>query len=204
VPIRLVAFDLDGTLTRGTTICESIAGLFGRFHRMCEIERMTVRAELHAARYEMLAWYGPLPLDAPWDALPGVALAPGAEEAFAALAARKVRTAIVSINWTFAVEAFARRLGADAWVGTDTPGDGRIDHFWPEDKPAWLERHAASHGIALADVAAIGDSRGDLPMLAAVGHPVFVGAKRPRAIAHAEHAPRGDLGEIVERLLARE
>jgi phosphoserine phosphatase len=143
----------------------------------------------------------PRPIEAPWDDLPGVVLAPGALDAFTALTARGVRTAIVSITWSFAVEAFARRLGANAWVGTGVTDTGCIDHFWPEDKPVWLRGHAAALGIALTDVAAVGDSTSDVPMLAAVGYPVFVGRDRPPAIAHAEHAPDGNLREVVERLL---
>jgi phosphoserine phosphatase len=201
MPVRLVAFDLDGTITRGATICEGLAARLGRFARMQDIERMTARSDIHAARYEMLEWYRPRPITVPCDDLPGVALAPGAIEAFAALAARGVYTAIVSITWTFAVEAFAHRLGADAWIGTGVTEAGGIDHFWPEDKPEWLRKHASGLGITLAEVAAVGDSNGDVPMLAAVGHPVFVGADRPATIAHAEHVPSGDLREVVERLL---
>ena len=203
MPVRFVAFDLDGTITRGATICEGLAARLARLDRMRAIEKLTTRAEIHAARYEMLEWYGPLPAALDWEALPGVALAPGATEAFAALRARDVPTAIVSITWTFAVEAFASRLGADAWVGTKATRERRIEHFWPEDKPGWLKGQAATRGVRLEDVAAIGDSRGDVPMLAAVGHPIFVGAERPEAIAHVEHAPNGDLREVVERLLAR-
>ena len=199
--VRLVAFDLDGTITRGATICEGLAARLGQLERMREIERMTARADIHAARDEMFRWYGPRPIEAPWDDLPGVVLAPGALDAFTALTARGVSTAIVSITWSFAVEAFARRLGANAWVGTGVSATGCIDHFWPEDKPVWLRWHAAALGIALTDVAAVGDSTSDVPMLAAVGYPVFVGRDRPPAIAHAEHSPDGNLREIVERLL---
>ena len=33
-PIRLAAFDLDGTLLRGETVCEAIARPLGRLERM--------------------------------------------------------------------------------------------------------------------------------------------------------------------------
>jgi len=33
-PVRLAAFDLDGTLLRGPTICEVLAAKFGRRDRM--------------------------------------------------------------------------------------------------------------------------------------------------------------------------
>jgi HAD superfamily phosphoserine phosphatase-like hydrolase len=197
--VRLVAFDLDGTLIRGPTICESLAQPLGRLSRMREIEQLRDLTQIRAARQEMLSWYGE-PLDALCEKL-SVDIAPGADEAFELLAQRGIPTAIVSITWSFAVEWFARRFGAGAWIGTGAQA-GQIQHFWPCDKPVWLARHASELGIELSDVAAVGDSHGDVPMLAAVGHPFFVGADLPGEIAHAVHAPNADLREIARRILA--
>ena len=198
--VRLVAFDLDGTLIRGPTICESLAEPLGRLSRMREIEQLRDLAQIRLARQEMLSWYGE-PLDALCEKLTGVAIAPGAEQAFELLRQRGIQTAIVSITWSFAVEWFARRFGADAWIGTGAQA-GEIQHFWPSDKPVWLARHANALGIELSEVAAVGDSHGDVPMLATVGHPFFVGADLPPQIPHAVHAPHADLREIAQRILA--
>jgi phosphoserine phosphatase len=198
--VRLVAFDLDGTLVRGPTICESLAEPLGKLSRMREFEQLRDLAQLRTARQEMLGWYGDAP-QALYDKL-SLELAPGAAAAFELLAQRGVQTAIVSITWSFAVERLARRLGADAWVGTDAHR-GEIQHFWPHDKPVWLARHASTLGIEMSQVAAVGDSHGDVPMLAAVGHPFFVGADLPREIAHAVHAPNADMREIARLILAR-
>ena len=199
--VRLAAFDLDGTLIRGPTICESLAEYLGKLPRMHEMEQMRDVAEIRAARQEMLAWYGEPP-EALCANLSHVSIAPGAAEAFESLALQGIHTAIVSITWSFAVAWFARRFGAGAWVGTDARC-GEIQHFWPSDKPLWLARHASSLGIDLSEVAAVGDSLGDVPMLAAVGHPFFVGAELPREIAHAVHAPNADLRDIARLMLAR-
>jgi HAD superfamily phosphoserine phosphatase-like hydrolase len=199
--VRLVAFDLDGTLIRGPTICESLAEPLGKLPRMREIERLRDLTQIRAARQEMLGWYGE-PLNALCEKLTDVAVAPGADEAFELLAQRGIQTAIVSITWSFAVEWFAQRFGADAWVGTGALS-GEIQHFWPSDKPIWLTGHANELGIELSEVAAVGDSHGDVPMLEAVGHPFFVGADLPAEIAHAVHAPNADLCEIARRILAR-
>ncbi len=198
--VRLVAFDLDGTLIRGPTICESLAEPLGKLSRMREIEQLRDLAQIRAARQEMLGWYG-APPEALFDKL-SLKIAPGAAEAFELLAQCGVPTAIVSITWSFAVERLARRLGASAWVGTDAQF-GAIQHFWPNDKPVWLARHASTLGIEMGQVAAVGDSHGDVPMLAAVGHPFFVGADLPSEIAHAHHAPNADLREIARLVLAR-
>jgi HAD superfamily phosphoserine phosphatase-like hydrolase len=198
--VRLVAFDLDGTLIRGPTICEHLAKPLGKLSRMREFEQLRDLTQIRAARQEMLGWYGE-PLNALCERLTDIAIAPGADEAFGLLAQRGIHTAIVSITWSFAVEWFARRFGADAWIGTGAQS-GEIQHFWPSDKPVWLTRHAGALGIELSDVAAVGDSHGDVPMLAAVGHPFFVGADLPAEIAHAVHAPNADLRVIARRIVA--
>jgi HAD superfamily phosphoserine phosphatase-like hydrolase len=201
-PVRLVAFDLDGTLIRGPTICETLAASLGKLERMQEIEQLRDVAEIRAARAEMLGWYGDGPLDALCARLADVEIAPGAEQAFTRLAEQGVVTAIVSITWAFAVAWFARRFGAQAWIGTDAHA-GEVRHFWPDDKPVWLAECAARRGISMGDVAAVGDSPGDVPMLAAVGHPIFVGAALPAEIAHSVHAPNADMRDIADLILAR-
>lgn len=199
--VKLVAFDLDGTLTRGPTICEALAHRLGRSQRMREIEQMRENAEIQAARYEMLRWYSGRSLASLCDDLPGVGLAPGAIEAFERLASNGIKTAIVSITWTFAVQWFAKRLGADAWTGTHVTEAGEIEHFWPEDKPIWLAAHAKTLGVDPSDIAAVGDSHGDAPMLKSVSYAVFVGADLPGDLGHAHHMPDANVLDVVGRLL---
>jgi phosphoserine phosphatase len=201
-PVRLAAFDLDGTLVRGPTICEQFAEHLGKLPRMREIEQLRDPVQISAARQEMLAWYGES-RNALCGRLCHTEIAPGAHEAFEMLAKHGVQTAIVSITWNFAVAWFARKFGAGAWIGTDVSAAGEIHHFWPDDKPVWLSAHAKSLGIELDEVAAVGDSQGDVPMLAAVGRPFFVGAELPGEIKHAVHLPRADLREIAALILAR-
>jgi HAD superfamily phosphoserine phosphatase-like hydrolase len=201
-PVRLVAFDLDGTLLRGPTICEVLAAKLGMQDRMHEIEQMRDIADIRAARQEMLTWYGGVPLDQLRSELTRVEIAPGATQAFRLLETRGVHTVIISVTWAFAVEWFARRFGAEAWVGTTVTNAGSIGHFWPDDKPIWLADYSNKRGVELTEVAAIGDSYGDVPMLARVGHPVYVGAHLPAEIAHSLHRPNADMREIAEALLA--
>ena len=57
-PVRLVAFDVDGTLLRGATVCELLAEPLGFAERMRELERNLSREEdVRAASEEMAGWY---------------------------------------------------------------------------------------------------------------------------------------------------
>jgi HAD superfamily phosphoserine phosphatase-like hydrolase len=163
--IGLVAFDLDGTLVRTDTCCETIARPLGRLARMREFERLSTADDIAVARAEMATWYSavsPGDLCAPLGTLP---LAPGTREGFRLLRRHGVQTAIVSITWEFAVAWFAQQLRADYYVGTGLAPDGQISHFWPADKARWLAALAHRFGLDLDEVAAVGDSAGDLPML---------------------------------------
>ena len=199
--IRLVAFDLDGTLIRADTCCEAIARPLGRLARMREFERYTTRAEIAAARAEMATWYGDTPHADLCAPLAAVALAPGAREGFRLLRERGIATAIVSSTWEFAVAWFARELGADHYVGTGLAADGRIAHFWPEDKARWLTALTGRLGVDLADVAAVGDSSGDVPLLRIVGTPFFVGHTLPAGLAAVAQRPDGDIGRIARGII---
>jgi phosphoserine phosphatase len=197
-PTRLVAFDLDGTLLRGETACEAIARAIGRLDEMRAFEALTDRGDIAAARREMARWYGEAGQAAIGVAIDGLALAPGAEVAFAWLRRCGVRTAIVSITWDFAVAAVARRLGADDWVGTTLSPTGEVGDFWAEDKARWLAALAEGYGLGPDRVAAVGDSAGDLPMLRWAGRAVFVGGRLPPEVqGGAIHLPGADLMAAV-------
>jgi HAD superfamily hydrolase (TIGR01490 family) len=88
--------------------------------------------------------------------------------------------AIVSSTYRFMVVPYAQKLGiADVhgvdlevvdgrWTGNIT---GTIFH---QEHKAGVVRAAEARGISLQDSYAFGDSMNDVPMLAAVGHPVAV------------------------------
>ena len=196
----LVVFDLDGTLLRGPTVCEVLAQSLGRLERMRHLERFADKQELRAAREEMAGWYLSVGLAALPDSLHGARLAPGAEKGLALLMSHGVEVAIASITWSFAVEYFARRLGVKHWHGTELKETGEIRHIWPEDKARWVRELAERLRLPFARTAAVGDSAGDLEMLAAVGLPVFVGRELPSAQQGWLHFPQADI-EVVARHL---
>ncbi len=200
-PIKFVAFDLDGTLLRGNTVCEVIARELGKLNRMREFERFTTREKVTVGRREMAEWYDAAGTPTLLSFLPNAIIAPGAVEAFEYLRQAGRETAIVSITWGFAVEWFAERFGADYWVGTGYSPHGEVTHFWPEDKPKFVKKITDESGIGMKEVAAIGDSSGDVPMLRAVGRSAFVGADLPDGFTPDIHVPGGDILRVIQELV---
>ncbi len=200
--IRLAAFDVDGTLIRPDTCCEAIARPLGRLARMREFERASTVAQITAARAEMAGWYAGRSHAVLCKPLADATLAPGLYAGFARLRQHGVATALVSITWDFAVAWFARLLSADYYVGTNLAADGTIAHFWPEDKARWIRALATALDIGLDQVAAVGDSAGDVPMLQTVGLPFFVGQSLPPELAVVTHVPNGDIDQIAHSIIA--
>ena len=204
MPLRLAAFDLDGTLLRGQTCCEAIADGIGRIERMREFEQLqsTQIAEVTAAREEMAEWYSRFTFSSLCKHLTTIDVAPGADEGFALLRQHGFKIAIVSVTWEFAVEWFADRLGADYSVGTGLSSDGLITHFWPQDKARWLTELAGWLGVDMEDVAAVGDSTGDIPMLHSVGHRYWAGQTTPPQLDRKViYEPTGDIRLVAQSIV---
>lgn len=195
-------FDLDGTLLRGPTVCEVLAAKLGHVARAKEMERITDLDELRRAREEMAGWYGAVERAALEDMLDGVTLAPGAVDGCRALLDAGVIVAIASITWEFAVARFARLLGATEWLGTRLGDDGSIAHSWAETKADWVNHLRAEHRLLRDEVAAIGDSAGDIPLLDTGGRAVFVGPALVDGLpAGTVHMPGADITDVAALLL---
>lgn len=193
----LVAFDVDGTLLRGETVCECIARNIGRTEEMRRFELLRSQAEIAEARRAMLEWYAPHGKAALLTHMGGVQLAPGARAGLGQLKKLGIRTALVSITWRFAVEWLAAELGADYAIGTDWSDAGEVVDFWPEDKATWLRALLADLQVSPETLVAVGDSSGDIPMLRLAKRGYFVGATLPEELPHVVHMPRADIRCIV-------
>lgn len=196
---RVIAFDLDGTITRGPTVCEAITTHIGRRAEMDGFERERTRDGIARGRERMAEWYSAYSVEDLLEPVRAIPLAPGAHEALALCRAAGVWTALVTITWTFAATHFVEALGFDACVGT-VLHKGHIRHFWPEDKAEWLAGFAGERGIAREQTAAVGDSWGDGPMLAWAGRGIYVGRDTPPADGLL-HMPDAPLDAAVRALL---
>jgi HAD superfamily phosphoserine phosphatase-like hydrolase len=191
--IRLVAFDLDGTLLREETVCEIFGKKLGYHERIQYLENLHTREEIKEAREEMALWYQSTSQANLCAYLQETPLAPGTREGFQLLKEHDIRIALVSVTWEFAVTWFAQTLGADYAVGTQLLPDGQIRHLWAEDKAIWITNQAQQLGLDLRQIAAVGDSPGDIPMLQTVGCPIYVGLTLPDTLAAVHHIPHGNI-----------
>lgn len=202
--MKIAAFDLDGTLLRSHTACEAIAEGIGRLGRMREFEQLRSNQieEVTAAREEMAQWYSEFTFRDLCKHLNAIHVAPGTEEAFALLHHHGFKIAIVSLTWEFAAGWFANKLGADYFVGQGLSMNGSITHFWPQDKELWLTRLASDLSVDMNDVAAVGDSGGDIPMLLSVGHRFWVGPNIPPELeGKVVHVPSGNIGLVAQGMI---
>lgn len=205
-PLGLAVFDLDGTLLRGPTVCEVLAQALGRRDQMRQLEASISAgsdAAIAAARDEMFRWYRGLSLAELTGRLETGMLAPRASEGISLLKRYGVAVAIASITWEFAVARFARHLQVEHYVGTVLKPDGAISHFWPRDKATWIEGLRAMLRIPSDRVAAVGDSSGDIDMLRAARHSVFVGAILPDELHEVSHLPGADIVTVAEWIVGR-
>ena len=197
----VVAFDLDGTLLRGPTVCELLAAPLGRLAEMRRFEALSSEADIAVARSEMARWYEGRSRAELCAALEAATWAPGARDGVALLQANGVEVVIASITWSFAVEWVAGQLGVTRVLGTGLEGGGRVAHVWPRDKARWLEQQLAELRVPSARAAAVGDSGSDAELLSAASLRFFVGTGAPPPLPGLEHRPAGDIESIAREVL---
>jgi HAD superfamily phosphoserine phosphatase-like hydrolase len=198
--IRLVAFDLDGTLLRRQTVCEILADSLGTSERMREFEQLSRPEDIRQAREEMVQWYRSQPLSRFCSCLHKAHLAPGVREGIALLKQHGIHLVLLSLTWEFAGAWFAQQWGIEYFVGTRLSEAGKITHVWPEDKARWLLQFTNHLQLDPKQVAAVGDSSGDLPMLHFAGYPIFVGKTLPEGLPPEAHDPEGNIYTIAQRI----
>ncbi|OEH92792.1 HAD family hydrolase [Bacillus solimangrovi] len=200
--VKLVAFDLDGTLIRKESVCEIIAKQMGHLDLMKEFEKYRKDEEIKSARQELIKIYQAETRENILGMLKYAQLAPDLYEGIELLHKNSISTALISITFEFAVEWFAEQLGIEYFVGTSYDSKGDINHFWPKDKEIWLRKLTSQLNISLDEVAAVGDSFGDVHMLNAVRHPYYVGDIIPISLDNSYHYNDGSILEIAEHIVS--
>ena len=207
--IRLVAFDLDGTLIPGTTVSLSLARHLGYESELRELERRFQDGEIGNAAiadFEAGRLRG-LPIVEVEEIVQGIAPIDGLQETVTALKARGIATLIATITWSFAPRVYCRRFGLDGHCGTEMgEAEGRLtggvirycDEF---DKRDYVMAAAVRLGLEPEHCAAVGDSRSDLPLFGWAGTSLALNAT-PAARNAARHAIEAtDLREVLAALI---
>ncbi len=191
--MRLVSFDMDGTLIRGTTASLFMAERLDNLKHVEELERRFDIGEITAADFAdaVAHTHAGLPVAEVrrhFDELP---LIRGIAETVAALKRQGVICLIATVSYSFYARVIAERFEFDDHCGAVMhEADGRLTgrmarYIDAEGKRAFVEAMAKRHGVAMSEVAHIGDSVSDMPTFAAVGKAIALNATQgARAAAH--------------------
>jgi len=198
--VRLIAFDMDGTLTDNPSSWEHIHRRFGLWdaHADAYMKRFLAGEITYAefSRLDALEWKGKprRQLDAVLDE---IGYAPCAREAVSAARDAGAAVALISSGLSFLASRVARDLGishvfANELSMCDELMTGEVVINVSIDDPARtkgaiLGQLRRVFGADLAETWAVGDNWGDIDMLQEAGH-AFLVAPRPACAARALQA----------------
>ncbi|WP_329008551.1 HAD family hydrolase [Streptomyces sp. NBC_01601] len=201
----VIAFDLDGTLLRGTTTSLVLAEAMGHRPAVEELERLYSAYEIdnhEFASREAALFTGATPGQIR-DHLRGAPWIGGVKETLAALTDGGCTLLLATLAWRFAAEELEHRswFAAVSGAGMDVI-DGALtgkvaQHIDEDGKLAFVEQWCRSQGVALHEVAVVGDSRSDVPLFRAAGTSIALNATAD-ARAVADHViDTDDLRDIL-------
>lgn len=192
---RLVCFDMDSTLIEHEVIDE-LAKSAGVGEQVAEITERAMQGELDfiqsfEARVALLKGLDASVLESIAQSLK---LTEGAEHLMRTLKALGYKTAILSGGFTYFGEYLQRKLGIDyVYANALEIEDGKVTGrvvgrvVDGQRKAELLREIAASEGVNLEQVIAVGDGANDLPMLSIAGLGIAFRAK-PLVKANAKQA----------------
>lgn len=190
----VVVFDLDGTLLRGTTVSLLLAQWLGQAEKIAELERAFHAHEISnsVVADTSAGWLAGQRTADVWEVLMDGTWIDGMSETFQALTAAGVNLLLGTVTWRFAAEMLWERYGFAAVSGTEMHvSDGVLSgivtrYFDEHDKARFVEEWCAHNGYSMGQVAAIGDSRSDVPLFERAGMSIALNAT-PDARAAATH-----------------
>jgi phosphoserine phosphatase len=187
----VVVFDLDGTLLRRNTVSLLLAEHLGQADTINELERAFTAGEIsnRAIADASAASYAGHATSEFEEVLAAASWIDGIDETLRTLAQAGTHVLLATITWRLAAELLQERHGFTAVSGTELQiTDGVVGasvsrYFDEHDKLRFVEEWCAERSISLADVAAVGDSRSDLPLFRRAGRSVAL-----NATPQAQHA----------------
>lgn len=168
--IRLVVFDLDGTLTPVVSLWRYLHEAFGTWNQGAQAAQRYVRGEISYTEWaetDAKNWAG-ASLAQLQQALDQIPYHAGVKAVFAALKERGVKTAIVSAGLSILADKIAKEVGADVAVSNELgmndgtlTGEIKVKVAFDE-KGKIIEEIANEFSIPISEVALIGDRANDL------------------------------------------
>lgn len=178
-PVRLAAFDLDGTILEDNSSWVAIHRKFSTEHIGAASLRLYTEGKIGYRvfmRRDIASWPKGVTRGDIAEILAGYKIRREAPRVFEELRARRIKTAIVTSGIDILAEEVAERLGIDHWVanglrfdrrGVLMPeGVGRVD---PTRKDLAYARFLSKLGIPAKETIAVGDTIYDLAFLKSAG-----------------------------------
>lgn len=204
----VVVFDLDGTLLRGTTVSFLLAQWLGQTSAITELERAFHAHEISnsVVADTSAGWLAGKSVTEAWRVLEDGSWIDGMAETFQVLTTAGVSLLLGTITWSFAAEMLRERYSFAAASGTEMQApdgvlSGVVSHYFDEhDKLRFVEDWCTQNGYSMSQVAAIGDSRSDVPLFHRAGMSIALNAT-PDAQAAATHVlDTEDLRDVLALL----
>jgi len=208
--VRVVCFDLDGTLVRGTTVSLHLSEWLGHAPLLSELERQYAEGSIDNRTFAErdAAYYKGLHRSEIWRELEDIPVVDGIPQTLEWLRAHEATPLLATVTSSVAAQFFAQRYGFEDYMGCEMgeDTDGRMlgtiqTHVVPDDKASFLESWCGAHGQTLAQCAAVGDSRADIPLFRAVGLAIALNATLEARAAADIVIDSGDLRLIIPALV---
>ncbi|MGH2904151.1 MAG: HAD family hydrolase [Solirubrobacteraceae bacterium] len=204
----VVVFDLDGTLLRGTTVSLLLAQWLGQEAEMAELERAFYAHEIsnRVVADTSAGWLAGQSTAEAWRVLTDGHWIEGMAETFRALDTAGASRLLGTITWSGAAEMLQERYGFAAISGTemhvcDGVLSGTVSRYFDEhDKARFVEEWCAQNGFSMSQVAAIGDSRSDVPLFHRVGMSIALNATSDARAAATRVLDTEDLRDVLALL----
>jgi phosphoserine phosphatase len=201
----VVVFDLDGTLLRGTTVSLLLAEWVGQAAEIAELERAFHAHEIpnRVVADTSAGWLAGKSTAEAWRVLTNGHWIDGMAETFRALDAAGVSLLLGTITWSFAAEMLRERYGFAEVSGTEMQVSngvlsGTVSRYFDEhDKARFVEDWCAQNGFSMSQVAAVGDSRSDVPLFRRAGMSVALNATPDARMAATYVLDTDDLCNVL-------
>lgn len=204
----VVVFDLDGTLLRGTTVSLLLAQWLGQAAEITELERAFHAHEIsnRVVADTSAGWLAGQSKAEAWRVLSDGHWIDGMAETFRVLDTAGASLLLGTITWSFAAEMLRERYGFAAVSGTemqvlDGVLSGTVSRYFDEHDKVWfVEEWCAQNGFSMSQVAAIGDSRSDVPLFHRAGMSIALNATPDARAAATRVLDTEDLRDVLALL----